>query len=233
MKRTQRDGVTLIEIVVAAGLFTAILGGAWALTTMSRRQGEVVTGTSAQMRAIGFARAQLEADLATLVPAYSEEIVHGDVRLREDGRAITFHRIREDADPEAAPPRGGAPVSITWVAEELDGDQFMLVRRALLPDGEVVRGFADAPLSSIEFRKVRHANREYVAVDLTLAGRTAGSPEGMRLRVLRPLAATARLPELVRGPTPMMVREALPEGLSGTAGVTVFRTTLPPLTAAD
>jgi type II secretory pathway pseudopilin PulG len=101
MKRS-RHAFTIIEVCVAAAVFSAVLGLLWSLTLLGRR-GERAGDRDAAIEALLLAQERIESDLARIA---------ADFTVAPAGDSITF----------ACRPRpGSAPAMVTYRFDTVDG----------------------------------------------------------------------------------------------------------------
>lgn len=203
-------GFTLVEAVMAAGLFGATLAGSYAFFAAAARAGSTIDRYSGAMQALASIQARFEADLrAALVPELLDVRTTG-MEVGAGGRSLALSRVERVRDLELAREDDEVSRRVTWALEAEAGTPPRLVRR--VDGGETVR-WAELEVQAVRFAIEPVDFDVFVAMELLVAVPAApGAAAPVRtlpLRLVHRLVAPGRLtgpgrdwPEALLGPLP-------------------------------
>lgn len=203
-----RRGTTLVEALVAGGVFLVVMAGAWAVFQTSRKQAEQVLEYSDILQSATSVSTRLQLDFAAAWVPPGGDLNSSAFDVAADGKGISFLRSPRVEDVDAVPPAGPGRRLVRWTTQARPDGYLTLTRELPGPGGEK-QTWPSAPLKDLRFLVYKVDGQLYaVAEFLFLRPERAaggGNEREFPIRLVRHLgrfsAAPAGLPS---APAPLL-----------------------------
>lgn len=203
-----RRGVSMVEVLVAAGVLSLVAVGTWMAFTGVQRQSHQVLSHLGALQAASSIEAQLALDAASmLLPTGSVR----SIQIGEEGRSLSFLITPRSPSPETHSSSGGVSYRVHWSLESSPGGASTLVREIRTPGHEKRTEWASAPVAQGRFLLRKHEGPWYLQADLLFRPQEReGSSRGGGLPLRWLYRIPTRVMILAHGSPPRELRIAAP-----------------------
>lgn len=194
---SRRRAATLVETLLGAALFLAVMAGAWVVLTATRRQTEQAYRYTSVTQGAASIATRLRLDLAAVTLGGPPGPGNAAVQVGEDGRSLGLLRA------PALGPTGGpmevpsGSVWVEWSTAPGPGGTSLLVRTenaaALDPADRMRMTWELNPARLVRFRRELHAGHHYVIAELLMVDLVAAEDPGATPRRGLPIRVVAEL----------------------------------------
>jgi hypothetical protein len=184
-----------VESLVAAGVFTLVLGGGWMVFRMSRKQASQVMEYSSLLQTAASVTARLQMDLAAAYVPATMDLGNPAFQISADRRSLGFLRSPRVDDVGGAPSTGPGRRWVEWKATPSGPSNFELTRILQADPPRTIR-WSGAPLKEVHFALRKYDGQVFVVGEFLFLGpkKSSGAPpRTFPVRVVKRLLSGNRL----------------------------------------